>query len=374
MPPSVPVRQNQGERSGPKPRQHRPAERAPVKRASTRQTSSRPRSPGAQERPPTRSGPGRPPTRRRRRRWRSVLVVALLVLVLLVAGLWFWAESRLTHVDALSGAADTPGQTYLIVGSDVREGPVKEDGTEGERSDTIIVLHQPVEGPTALISIPRDSYVEIPGHDKNKINASYAFGGAPLLVETVELLTGMTIDHYLEVGFSGVSGVVDALGGVELCLDRDVDDRRSKLEWEAGCHLSDGDTAVAFARMRYSDPIGDIGRTERQQQLVAAVADGALSTDTLLNPRQALSVADAGLGSLRVSDGTGAIDLARAALVFNGTRDGQAVTGTPPLVSIGHDVPGVGSTVLLDEPALGEFWRAIAGGEFEPGTEVGGVD
>src|SRR5690606_431197 len=107
---------------------------------------------------------------------------------------------------------------YLIVGSDSRDG-WKADGTEGARTDTIVVLHQPVAGAPALISIPRDSYVSIPGHDDNKINAAFAYGGPALLVETVELLTGLTIDHYVEVGFTGVSSVVDALGGVELCYD-----------------------------------------------------------------------------------------------------------------------------------------------------------
>jgi LCP family protein required for cell wall assembly len=300
-----------------------------------------------------------------------VLTALLLVLVLTLGSFWLWVESRINHVDALSGAADTPGRTYLIVGSDARDG-WGDDGVEGARTDTIIILHKPVEGPTALISIPRDSYVEIPGRANNKINAAFAFGGAPLLVETVENLSGLTVDHYLEVGFLGVTDVVDALGGVELCLDQDVDDWRSDLQWEAGCHLADGDTALAFSRMRYSDPIGDIGRTQRQQQLVSAVAREASDPSTFLNPVTTVRLVDAGLTSLRVSDGTHAIDLARAAFAFKGAQSNDAVTGTPPLVSIGHHVDGVGSTVLLDADANAEFWRDIANGDVAPGTEVGG--
>ncbi len=284
---------------------------------------------------------------------------------------WLWVDSRITHVDALSGAPDTPGDTYLIVGSDSREGWAN-DGTVGARTDTIMLLHQPVSGPVALISIPRDSYVEIPGHKKNKINAAFAFGGPQLLVLTVEKLTGLTIDHYIEVGFLGVSDVVDALGGVELCYDTDVNDPRSTLVWAAGCHQADGATALAFARMRYSDPLGDIGRTQRQQQLVSAVADKVLNRSMLLNPFAVIRVTDAGLSAFRVNDGTGTLDLARAAKVFNAARGAGAVTGTPPLASLDHRVDGVGSTVLLDPNTIDEFWRQIANGDLPPGP-VGGV-
>lgn len=298
-------------------------------------------------------------------------MVTLLLLLVAGAAAWLWVESRITRVEALSGAADTPGRTYLIVGSDSREG-WGSDGTTGARTDTIMLLHQPTSGPTALISIPRDSYVEIPGRGGNKINAAFAFGGPQLLVRTVEDLTGLTVDHYLEVGFLGVGGVVDALGGVELCHDQDVDDWRSRMRWEAGCHVVGGDDALAFSRMRYSDPIGDIGRTQRQQQLVSQVAQGVFSPSTLLNPVALIRVTDAGLDAFRVSEGTGALDLARAALAFNAARGEDAVTGTPPLASINHRVPGVGSTVLLDPAASAEFWRRIAGGDYAPGTEVGG--
>jgi len=282
-----------------------------------------------------------------------------------------WVDSRLIHVDALSGAPNTPGDTYLIVGSDSRAGWAN-DGTVGARTDTIILLHKPVHGPVALISIPRDSYVEIPGHGKNKINAAFAFGGAPLLVQTVEQLTGLTIDRYFEVGFLGVADVVDALGGVDLCYDKDVNDPRSTLVWTAGCHHADGATALAFARMRYSDPLGDIGRTQRQQQLISAVAKKALSPSTLLNPFAVVRDIDAGLNSFSVSKGTRALDLARAASVFAAARGEGAVTGTPPLSTLDHRVDGVGSTVLLDPKKIEAFWRNIADGDLPPGP-VGGV-
>lgn len=283
-----------------------------------------------------------------------------------------WVEHRITTVDALSGVANTPGQTYLIVGSDSRDGWM-DDGTVGARTDTIMVMHQPVSGPTALISIPRDSFVDIPGHGQNKINAAFAFGGPQLLVQTVEQLTGLTIDRYVEVGFLGVENVVNGLGGVELCYDADVNDPYSTLVWQAGCHQTDGATALAFSRMRYADPLGDIGRTQRQQQVVSAVAKKALSPSTFLNPFKAKKVAEAGLGSVRVSNGTHALDLARMARVFNAARGADAVTGTPPIASLDYRVDGVGSCVLLDPDTIGQFWADIETGSYAPGTTVGGV-
>ncbi len=323
-------------------------------------------------RPPAGGTQAKAKQRKRRHPVRRVLTAALLILVVALGGVWFWVESRLIHVDALSGAADTTGETYLIVGSDSRDG-WKDDGTEGARTDTIMVLHKPEDGPVALISIPRDSYVEIPGNGSGKINASYAWGGAPLLVETVEQLTGLTIDHYVEVGFAGVVEIVDAIGGVELCLDYDVDDVKSHLEWEAGCHVADGKTALAFARMRYSDPLGDIGRTQRQQEVVAEVAEGILSPATFLNPFRAYKVADAGLDAFRVDEDTHTLDLLQAALVFNSARGSGAVTGTPPIASMDYRVGGQ-STVLLDPDTIDSFWDQIANGEIEAGTKVGGVD
>ena len=102
-----------------------------------------------------------------------------------------WANGKVQHTSALSGAANTPGTTYLLTGSDSRaDGSVGDDGTEGARTDTILLLQVPEHGPTALISLPRDTYVKIPGHDAAKLNAAFSWGQAPLLVKTVEGLTG----------------------------------------------------------------------------------------------------------------------------------------------------------------------------------------
>ncbi|WP_430869001.1 LCP family protein [Demequina aurantiaca] len=343
------------------------------------QVQNQQRPPQQQQRPPQQpmpqQAPPRPPKRRRKHRGcRTVAVVLIGLFVLFWVAFLLWAQSNINTVDALSGAPDTPGETYLIVGSDSREGWDHPDSTEGARTDTIMLLHKPESGPVALISIPRDSYVEIPGYNKNKINAAFAFGGPELLVETVEGLTGLTVDAYFEIGFTGVGEIVDALGGVELCHDADVSDEKSKMEWEAGCHVVGGDDALAFSRMRYSDPLGDIGRTQRQQQLVSVVAQDILDPATILNPFKLVPLTAAGLDAFRVSEGTGVFDLGKFALTLRSGMGGNAVTGTPPIADLGYGVDGVGSTVLLDPDQIDEFWDKIANGEFEPGTEVGGFN
>jgi len=215
--------------------------------------------------------------------------------------------------------------------------------------------------------------VEVPGYGRTKLNASFAIGGAPLLVATVEQLTGMTVDHYVEVGFGGVVGMVDAVGGVELCLDYDVADDLSGLFWTAGCHVADGTTALAFSRMRYADPTGDIGRTARQQQVIGALGSGLATPSTLLRPDRQVAVIRAGTDAVVVSDGTGLVDLGRLALGFRAATGEGGITGTPPIVSMDHRPGGdVGSTVLLDEPALPGFFAAIRDGSLPPGP-VGGA-
>ncbi|MEP6631415.1 MAG: LCP family protein, partial [Lapillicoccus sp.] len=193
--------------------------------------------------PPTPLAPqGRPAPRpvstsprrtRRRRLTRTVLVAVLLVVVVWLAFLvWvpFNAWGNVTRVDntpAGTRPADGPGATYLLVGSDGREGltPAQQQqlngggGDIGQRTDSIILVHVPASGGKAsLISIPRDSYVPIPGRGSNKINAAFAFGGPKLLTQTIEQNTGIYLDGYLEIGFAGFANVVDSLGGVDVCV------------------------------------------------------------------------------------------------------------------------------------------------------------
>ena len=296
-----------------------------------------------------------------------------MVLVLLLAwpaGLTLWANSRIRSVDALSNAAGTPGTTYLLAGSDAR--PVGQaDGTTGGRSDTILLLHVPVSGPTALISLPRDSYVKIRGHGSNKLNAAYSWGGPKLLVQTVEQLTGMTIDHYVGVEFDGVAEIVDAFGGVDLCSSLNVSDEVSGLVWTPGCHPVKGQEAMLFARMRYADPQGDIGRTLRQRELLRSLAASAADPSLLLRPGRQVSLVRAGTDALTVDKSAGIIDLARLALDLRRANGPGGITGTPPIKNLNYRAPGVGSAVQLDPALTPTFFRQVRDGQLPPGPTGG---
>ncbi|MGC5166988.1 LCP family protein [Luteimicrobium sp. DT211] len=351
-------------------------ERRPTTSPTTRAPSRPPggggagRGPGDGARSGTAPG-GTTPGRLHLRKGRIAAIVAGLVVVAMIAwpvGVVAWANGKLDHVDALSDAADTPGTTYLIAGSDSRADGVVKDGTSGARTDTIMVLQVPDSGTTSLISIPRDSYVKIPGHGSNKINAAYAYGGAPLLVKTVEKLTGMHVDHYAEVGFGGVEGLVDAVGGVHLCLDYDVDDKKSELKWKAGCHDVGGKTALAFSRMRYSDPTSDFGRTERQRQLVDAISQKAAKPSLLFKPATQVKLIDAGTGVLEVDKGTNIVDLAKLAMAFKSANGKDGVTGLPPISDRDYRPGGVGSSVRLDPDKAPKFFANVMNGKLKAGT------
>ena len=323
--------------------------------------------------------PGLPtpaPSRRpkRRRKGRIVALVLALLFVLVLAwpiGLLMWANGQLTHVDALSGAPSTPGTTWLLAGNDARGSGGIQDETSGARTDTIMVLHRPDSGPAALISIPRDSLVTIPDVGVNRINAAYAFGGPPLLVRTVEALTGLTIDHYLEIGFGGITDVVGAMGSINLCWDYDVNDAMSGMVWTAGCHDVDGNMALAFTRMRYSDIRGDIGRAERQRQVISAVTSQAIGPGLLVNPGRQVDLLRAGVGSLVVDNGTNITDFIGLATAFRAATGPGGITGIVPIANPAHHAPGIGSTILLDEAQLPHFWLSIQDGLLEPGTVTG---
>ncbi len=230
-----------------------------------------------------------------------------------------------TKVEAMptEQVAGTSGTNYLLVGTDNRDNLTKKQrkqlGTgyiEGQRTDTIMLLHVPLVGEPTLVSIPRDSWVPIEGHGSDKINAAYAFGGPALLVNTVEQTTGLHIDNYVEIGMDGVAEVVDALGGITLCPKANYDDERSGLKIKKGCQEVNGKTALAYVRMRYSDPTGDVGRAERQREYIAAVGKKAMSPTTWLNPFKAFSVSNAAADSLTVDEGTGIIDDSRLAIAL----------------------------------------------------------
>jgi LCP family protein required for cell wall assembly len=326
-------------------------------------------------RPPLRppGGPGsdaprltRIPRRRRRIGPFRVILLLFLAYLLILVGVPVLAWGRVDKVafePTDERAEDGSGTNYLIVGSDSREGLTAEEkkrlGTGsagGRRTDTIMLLHVPnTTAPPTLVSLPRDSYVPIPGHDRNKINAAFSFGGPKLLAQTVENVTGLRVDGYVEIGFGGFVGVVDGLGGVEMCLPKAVKDEKAHIDLPKGCQELDGPKALGYVRARYFDPLGDLGRVERQRQFMSAVMKETLTASTILNPVRYTRVGMAYGDALTVGDSTGVFDLARFALAMRAVSSGKGTTLTVPIADPGLSTP-VGSAVKWDtEKALALF-------------------
>jgi LCP family protein required for cell wall assembly len=285
-----------------------------------------------------------PPAKpKKRRNWfgRIIgLIVLLFVLTLICVPLYAWG--RIDKVDAMPAGerpAETPGTTYLLVGSDSREGLSREErsklGTgsvEGQRTDTIMLLHVPESGPTALISLPRDSYVPIPGHGKDRINAAFAFGGPKLLVQTVEGVTGLRVDNYVEIGFGGFAGIIDSVGGVKMCLPKAMKDKDAHIDLPAGCQELNGTNALGYVRMRKSDPLGDLGRVQRQREMIGAVAAKAVSPWTFLNPVRYFRLGTASADALTIDNDSGPMDMIKFALAMKAVSGGgNGVTLTVPV-------------------------------------------
>ena len=297
---------------------------------------------------PPRSGPPAAPSERpkppdKKHRFGWVKLVLLLWLVFLVA-VPLWAWSKITKVDAEpDGArpADQPGSTYLLVGSDSREDLSAEErqelGTgraEGRRTDTIMLLHTG-SGPNLLLSIPRDSIVDIPGVGSDqKINAAYAFGGPELLVQTLEEETGIRIDSYVEIGLSGFVSVIDAVGGIEICPDEAIDDPLAALDIPKGCQEADGKTALGYARTRKTSALGDIDRARRQREVVSAVGGEAVSPWSVLNPIRYFRLSSASADALAVGEDTGPIDTAKFALAMTRVDGENGLTCSVPIVDL----------------------------------------
>lgn len=294
--------------------------------------------------------------------------VLLLVLVLPLT-LFAVAWTSLDKVDALPGSgrpAETPGRTFLVVGSDSREGLSKADRrrlgtgrTAGRRTDTIMLLHVPASGPTVLVSIPRDSYVPIPGHGSNKINASYAIGGPRLLVRTVEQVSGLRIDEYVETGLGGYASLVDAVGGVEVCVKRPIRDEKAHIDLRKGCQTMDGATALGYARARYSDPRGDLGRVDRQRQVLAAIAERTLSPGVVLAPWRAFPAARAGGDALTVDEGTTPLGLLRFVLAMRAVAGGGGLSLTVPVARSDLPTPNAGTAVQWNSREASLLFSAL---------------
>ncbi len=294
----------------------------PVRIAPT-PTGVPPRPGGAPDRPPA------PPRTRPRRPLRWLWLVLLVWLAYLVA-VPVYAWTSVSTVDATPPGdrpADQPGTTYLLVGSDARA------GLAGQRTDTIMLLHTG-SGPNLLMSVPRDSLVEVPGQGRTKINAAFAVGGPSLLVRTIEGATGIRVDDYVEIGFTGFVRLVDAVGGIRICPETAMQDPQAQLDIPAGCQQADGETALGYARSRKTQTLGDIDRARHQREVVSAIGSEVVSPWTVLNPVRYWRVVTGGAESVRVSDDTGPLAAAGFATAMTRVDGENGLTCGVPIADL----------------------------------------
>ena len=346
--------------------------RAPRRPSGSRRTTAPPTTPG----------------RGRASRVLSVLAVLTSFAVLAVAvGGYLLVNKYDRQIDRIPDVfaiedrpAETPrdARNILIVGSDTRGDLSAGEGTQGrgaefvsgQRSDTVILAHLYGDSDKAqLVSFPRDSWVTIPAYTdpstgqvveahEGKLNSAFERGGPPLLIRTIESLSSLRIDNYVQIDFDGFQSMVDTLGGVEVCLSRPAKDRWSGIDLEAGRQTIQGEQALAFVRQRKGLPNGDLDRIGRQQQFIAAIVRKTLSAGTLLNPFRLNGVLNVATDALQVDDGTSVDDLRDLATRFRTFSAGGVIFSTVPVA----DASGFRerqSVVLLDETKMAAMFDRL---------------
>jgi LCP family protein required for cell wall assembly len=344
--------------------------------------------------------------RRRRRIGLAAKIVAALasLAVLFYSGMaWSIADSANSNADRLSGLkpnkidknpkdSDGKAQNILLVGNDSRVGYTAKELAEvatgpdggGFNTDTIMLLHVPSDGSEAtLVSIPRDSYVAIPGFKAAKINGAYADGacyppgahtpqcgdtltkaqqtaGAKKLMETVGTLSGLHIDHYVEVSLLGFYNISNVLGGVNICLKENVDDSWTGLKLSAGHHKIKGTQALQFVRQRHNfpDAAGDIDRIYRQQAFLGSAVKQVLSAGTILNPFKAKKFVETVSKSLTIDDD---LDLVKLASQLRNIAAGKVIFTTMPTAG---PAEGTDSDALaVNTTAVLTYFNKVAGND-----------
>ncbi|KOV98815.1 MULTISPECIES: LCP family protein [unclassified Streptomyces] len=313
-------------------------------------------------------------------------VTTLSVVVLASAGIGHAVvaslDAGIARIDAFKDMKNRPraghGMNLLLVGTDGRDKISEQDrrayrlgGQPCHCTDTMMIVHISEDRDRAtVVSLPRDSYAEMPAHlDLNsgqrhgphpvKLNAAYAEGGPQLTIRTVENMTHVKIDHYLEVDFTSFMKTVDVLGGVKVCTPTPLKDSYTGLDLGPGTHTLLGGQALQYVRARHIDGVSDLGRMKRQQRFLAALLEKTTSSGVLLNPMRFRDVTRAVLGSVRADEGFGTdelLDLGRAMREFSPS---SSEFTTVPIGQMDFQVKGIGSTLKWDPAKSDELFRAL---------------
>jgi LCP family protein required for cell wall assembly len=322
--------------------------------------------------PPPRAPRPRRTRPARRANWgrRALVLLVVAGVCAVVAGAY--VDSHLTRAAALKdydGRPSTDGTNWLIVGSDSRadlssgqESELSTGYAAGGRTDTIMLLHTGSSG-TTLLSLPRDSLLAIPGHGRNKLNAAFSMGGPSLLVRTVEDATGLRIDDYAEIGFGGFVDVVDAVGGVNMCIPQAMKDPKAGLDLQPGCQTLNGVNALGYVRTR-ATPRADLDRVEHQREFLSALMKKTESPATLLNPFRMVPLVQAIPGALTVDSSDHVWNLAGLAMAMREVSAGRGVTATVPIGSLG--MLNGSSVVRWDTARAKQLFGALAQDQAPP--------
>jgi len=279
--------------------------------------------------------------------------------------MYFYFNSKLTRqnvlVDYPGRPAAAAGQNWLITGSDSRQGLTAAQERQlatgslsaisGQRSDTILILHIG-GGRPVLVSIPRDSYVPIPGYGMNKINAAYDLGGPKLLAKTVQNVTGLYINHYMGIGFGGLVSVVNSVGGVNMCLPGPMVDPKAGLNLKAGCQTLDGAQALGFVRTR-NFAESDLQREQDQRLFLKALLSKMTSLGTIANPFAIIPAASGSASALTVDQGTSLYNLVQAAFALRSPE-----TTTVPIANASLQTPD-GDAVQWNQSEALQLFNAL---------------
>jgi len=291
-----------------------------------------------------------------------------------IIGTAFWLDGRLHRVNALNDYPDRPpvgsGTNWLLVGSDSRQGLTPDQEAElatggdiGDgRTDTILLVHIPAfydGGVATMVSLPRDSYIPIPGNGSNKLNAAFSLGGAALLTQTVEQATGLRIDHYAEIGFSGFASVVDAIGGVSMCLDEPIDDPLAGVDLAPGCQMLNGPSALGYVRSR-ATPRADLDRMTHQRAFMTALFHRVSSPAVWSNPFRWYPLATSTADAITVAEGDHSWNLAQLGWALAGSVQNM----TMPIGSFSSN--WAGDIVTWDQEASARLFEALRSGQQVP--------